>query len=603
MKQPLGLSTPAFTTLAVLTLPGVLLISGCAKEHAVAANIRETVLTEGAGVRTYPVCSPDGRWLAFTDETDGTHPTVYVMPSGGGTPKTLLPPDSTGVAIGWSPDSQSLLVLMMVDSRTRIRAYSLSGNVERDIPALRKAAFVDLSPDGHRFLWRTLNGDSWDMGVSGEADSTWHALEETSEWEMDACFGPGAGDVTLVRQATYNAPTSDLGIYSMKTHAWSPLPLPKAQNKEPVWDPGKTLLAFISDRAGSGDLWIYDSKNTRLTQITRGPEEDADPVWAPDGASVVLSRKVTSSHVFAGNPRTFEKVQLTDGEARDYFPRCSPDGRWVAFFRRQPPAGKESAETQLCVMPAAAGSSVTTLDLGNLTLTLGIWMFAWSPDGSNLVFTADDGTGNVDLYSVSRQGGHPDRITLMPGLDAIPDWSPDGQQIAYTRLAEGETQIWSIPATGGLPVQISRHQGASEVSIWAPDSDHLAYYCSQGDMNELRVTSLKHPEDNRVLYSTAGGILPAGWSSEGDQVLFFREGGKSWSIEAVPATGGTPVKVANGESGSNRFFAKFDPKYERMRERVFPGNLNVFTDGEQIANLVRIDVSRLLTQGFQAAGE
>ncbi len=604
MKQALGPLTPVFITLGVLVLPGMLFISGCAKERAVAANTRETALTEGPRVRTYPIFSPDGRWLAYTDETAEAHPIVYVMPSAGGTAKPVMPADSTGIALGWSPDSQSLLVLVMVDSRARIRAYSLAGEIEREIPAVRKAAFLDLSPDGHRFLWCTLKGDSWDVGISDETDSTWHALEESPEWEVDGCFGPGPGEVTLVRQATYNASTSDLDIYSMKTHSRSPLPLPKAKNEEPVWDPGRTLLAFISNRAGSGDLWIYDSRNKRLAQITSGPEEDADPVWAPDGASVVVSRKVTSSHVFAGNPSTFEKVQLTDGDARDYFPRCSPDGRWVAFYRRQPPAGKGAVETRLCVMPAALGSPVTTLDLEDLSLTIGNWMFAWSPDGSSLVFTADDGTGNVDLYSIPRQGGHPDRITLMQGLDAIPDWSPDGQQIAYTRLAGGETQIWSIPATGGLPVQISSHKGASEVSIWAPDSDHLAYFCSQGDMNELRVTSFKHPEDNRVLVSTADAIFPAGWSAEGDQVLFVREGLKSWSIEAVPAKGGTPVRVALGETtGNNRFFAKFDPKYERFRERVFPGNLNVFTDGAKVANLVRIDVSRLLAQGFQAAGE
>ena len=603
MKERLGRLAPILTTLGVLALPGLLLVTGCSKERAVSAGTRETALTEGAGVRVYPVFSPDGRWLAYTEEIDPLHRTVYVMPATGGTPKLLLPPDSTGIAIGWSPDSQSLLVLVMVDSRTRIHAFSLSGELQRDIPALRKATFVDVSPDGHQFLWRRLKGDSWDIGISGEADSTWHALEETPEWEMDACFGPGPNDITLVRQTTYKAPTSDLGIYSMKTHAWTPLPLPKASNKEPVWDPGKTLLAFISDRAGSGDLWIYDFKNTRLVQITSGPEEDSDPIWSPDGASVVLSRKVTSSHVFAGNPRTFEKLQITDGDALDYFPRCSPDGRWVAFFRKQPPSGKGAAETDLCVMPAAAGSPVTTLDLGGLVPTISIRMFSWSPDASALVFAGDDGTGNVDLYRVPREGGHPDRITIAPGLDAIPDWSPDGQEIAYTRLAEGETQIWAIPATGGLPVQISHHQGASEASVWSPDSDHLAYFCSQGDMNELRVTSLKHPQDNRVLLSTPDGILPAGWSPDGDLVLLFRESAKSWRIEAIPMKGGAPFKIAQGQTGENRDFAKFEPRYEHLRESIYPGNLNVVTDGKQIANLVRIDVSRLLAQGFQAAGE
>jgi len=606
MKQALGHLAPVMATLSVLALPGMLLISGCAKERAVAENTSETMLTDGEHVFILPIFSPDGRWLAYSDETESAHPIVYVMPAGGGNAKPLLPPDSIGVAIGWSPDSQSLLVASMVDSRTRIRAYSLSGEMQREVPAVQgRASFVDISPDGHRFLWCRLNGDNWDMGTSDEADSTWIPLAQTTEWETDGCFGPGPNDVTLVRQATLSTPTSELGIFSMKTHDWSSLPFPKASNREPVWDPGRNLLAFISNRAGTGDLWIYDSKNTGLMQITKGSEDDLDPAWSPDGASVVLSRKMTTAYVFAGNPRTFEKVQITEGEAKDRFPRSSPDGRWVAFFRRQRSVGKGLPETRLCVMPAAAGSPVNTLDLGGLTPTIGELMFAWSPDGSNLVFSADDGTGNVDLYRMPRDGSsHPDRITILPGLDAVPNWSPNGQQITFTRLARGETQIWSIPATGGLPVQISFHDGTSQCSIWAPDSDHLVYLCSQGDMNQLRVTSLKHPQDNRVVYSTPDDILPTAWSSEGDLVLFLRGATKGWSIEAVPVNGGTPFKVARGEvTGPNRYFAKFEPKFDRYRERVYPGNIKVFTDGQEVANLVRIDVSRLLTQGFQAAGE
>jgi hypothetical protein len=68
--------------------------------------------------------------------------------------------------------------------------------------------------------------------------------------------------------------------------------------------------------------------------------------------------------------------------------------------------------------------------------------------------------------------------------------------------------------------------------------------------------------------------------------------------------GGTPFMVARGDvTGPNHYFAKFEPKFDRYRELVFPGNLNVFSDREVVANLVRIDVSRLLAQGFQAAGE
>lgn len=595
--------TPDLTRTAFL---GVLALaaslSGCSKQPAVMANARETLLTPGAGVRLTPVPSPDGRWLAYTakDETDA--PTVYVMPQDGGESKRLLPAGSRGAALGWTSDSQDLLVLFLTEEGPRIQVYGLSGELRQNLPTTPQATFVNVSADGRRYLWRKLNGDSWDVGVSSDEDSTWQALATTPEWETDACFGPSAGEVTVVRQAYFSATTSELGIYSTTNSTWTPLPLPKALNAEPAWDPGKTVLAFISNRAGSGDLWIYDSRNTRLTQITSGPEEETNPCWSPDGASVIFARKVNTSHIFAGDPRTLEAVQITEGEARDFFPRGSPDGRWVAFFRKLAPQGTGPVETQLCVMPAAEASPVTVLDLGGLVPTVGPWMFAWSPDAQHLVFAADDGTGNVDLYSVARENGQPSRITIAPGQDIIPNWSPDGKQIAYTRTAAGETQIWAIPSTGGLPVQLSLHEGASQAPVWSPDSNHLAYMtASGGEMFEVRVTSLSKPHENRILLESRKSILPADWSAEGDLVFVLGETPRGLTIQAVPVSGKASFLIAESDSTSQHNFFRFDPRFLRYRERFYRGNLNVYADGTELSHIVRIDVSPMLDPGYQAA--
>ena len=578
-------------------------ICGCSKQPAVMSNARETLLTPGPGVRLTPIPSPDGRWLAYTAKDEAVGLTVHVMPIGGGEGKRLLPSGSRAAALGWTPDSQSLLVLLLTEEgTTRIQVYSVTGELRRSLPAVPQATFVNISPDGRQYLWRKLNGDSWDVGISSDEDSTWQALATTPEWETDACFGPSAGEVTLVRQAYFSATTSELGIYSTTSSTWTPLPLPKALNAEPVWDPGKTVLAFISNRAGSGDLWIYDSRNTRLTQITGGPEEETNPAWSPDGASVIFSRRVNISHIFAGDPRTLKAVQITEGEARDYYPRASPDGRWVAFFRKLSPQGTGSVETQLCVMPAAAASPVTVLDLGGLIPTVGSWTFAWSPDAQHLVFSGDDGTGNVDLYSVARENGHPGRITIAPGQDIIPNWSPDGKQIAYTRTAVGETQIWAIPSTGGLPVQLSLHEGASQAPVWSPDSDHLVYLTkNRSEMFEVRVTSLSQPQKSRILLESRREIKPMDWSAEGDLVFVIGEMPRYLTIEAVPLNGKIPFLIAESDSTTKHKFFRFDPRFVRYRERLYRGNLNVFTDGAELAHIVRIDVSPMLDPGYQAA--
>src|SRR5205085_11103729 len=65
-------------------------------------------LTNGVGIETTPVFSPDGSMIAFTGEYDG-NVDVYVIPATGGVPKRLTYHPAPDTAIGWTPDGKRIL--------------------------------------------------------------------------------------------------------------------------------------------------------------------------------------------------------------------------------------------------------------------------------------------------------------------------------------------------------------------------------------------------------------------------------------------------------------------------------------------------------------
>jgi Tol biopolymer transport system component len=55
---------------------------------------------------------------------------------------------------------------------------------------------------------------------------------------------------------------------------------------------------------------------------------------------------------------------------------------------------------------------------------------------------------NFDIYAISVEGGEEKRLTVHPGYDDGPDYSPDGQWIYFNSDRSGSWDIWRIPATG-----------------------------------------------------------------------------------------------------------------------------------------------------------
>ncbi len=85
-----------------------------------------------------------------------------------------------------------------------------------------------------------------------------------------------------------------------------------------------------------------------------------------------------------------------------------------------------------------------------------------------------------DLWKVSRNGGNAERLTSGTGTEASPNFSPDGNWIAFTGEYDGNVDAFVIPANGGEPRRITFHPGADSVTGWTPDGKSVVFLSTRG---------------------------------------------------------------------------------------------------------------------------
>jgi Tol biopolymer transport system component len=300
--------------------------------------------------------------------------------------------------------------------------------------------------------------------------------------------------------------------------------------------------------------------------------------------------------LFLADMRARTKRQITQGPDWDEHPIVSRDGKWIAFLRRS--STEPSNPAKIYVM-SVADSAMRPIDVGGLDPQTDRHYVSWSPDDRELAIALKDQNGNIDIYRVSREsdGTQPMRITIDPGVDAEPTWSPDGNSIAYLRVGEGESAIWVIPAHGGLARRVSQSQDMCEGPVWAPDSNHLAYHVAHGLMRyELWMTSASHPDDAHRVLPESDSNWASGWTEDGKEILVSRMNGKRYAIYAVGLDGkGLELLGEESTNKADRPFLVFSPQGPRYFKALYPSGTFTYADGETHSDIYILRVRDLLS--------
>src|SRR5690554_2931097 len=199
-----------------------------------------------------------------------------------------------------------------------------------------------------------------------------------------------------------------------------------------------------------------------------------------------------------------------------------------------------------------------------------------------------------DIWLADRDGSNPKRLTINPGVELNPVFSPDGSQVAFTGNYDGNTDVYTLSIQGGEPRRLTYHPGPDVVRGWLNDSE--VYFTSTRDYQYALSPRLHKVKTDGTLSEPLlmpeayqGSPSPDGryWAyikntdpTERDRVAFKRYRGGGMPSIWIFDTQTHDIEIVPGEQAN-------DVKPVWMND----GKVYFLSDRVQIVNVYSYDVS------------
>lgn len=262
---------------------------------------------------------------------------------------------------------------------------------------------------------------------------------------------------------------------------------------------------------------------------------------AQSGAPSSLVKRVAVMD-FDGTNLTY----VTTGDATAVTPRLSPRARLLAY------TSLAGGEPHVILVDLASNKDRPLLP--NATS----FAPAFAPDGQSLALSIE-ANGNTDIYSVSTDGTGLRRLTLSPAIDTEPAFSPDGRHIVFSSDRSGSQQLYVMDADGSGQHRISFGPGEYGAPSWSPDGKRIAFTNITGGAMRIGIMDADGTHQKSLTFGPYDSEPT--WGPSADRIMFQRLNpatGRT-SLFLVSADGGQPQPVQSPPSGS-------DPSWVAGRE-------------------------------------
>jgi Tol biopolymer transport system component len=467
------------------------------------ASKKARALTSGSGGDFRPSWSPDGRWIAFSSDRASTLPfahgrwehlhvvDIYIVRPDGTGLKRISEPGGFCGSPKWTSDSQRVIAYCMtaeqtLDNRraapehpedTRIVAIDITTGRASNLPSGPGVNFNPAPLGGDLVGYIRRDGEEagihYSNGKRGPAGQI-----RTASWS------PDGREVVFHKRITFERKP---WVETFSRHEGYELTLTSGG---PSFNPAGDKFAFVgpAEKAMGAGVGVAPVGGGAPQIIYRDPSRNIlGPQWSPDGERIIFGLGVFNAF-FNGFQGLFLKPadrteggaqiaivnadgtgfnQLTSGPNNNGFPSMSPDGRRFVY-RTFGPEGNG-----LRVMEVETKKATPLTDgYDNFPL--------WSPGGDLIMFSRL-AEGDYEIYTVKPDGTGVKQLTRSRGNDAHMAWSPDGTQIAYasTRLGFKDEmtytdapqpygEIFVMRADGSDPQQLTDNQWEEGTPAWRP---------------------------------------------------------------------------------------------------------------------------------------
>lgn len=531
---PVGRRQPKWTYLAGITAC-LLLLAGFVllrRPHVYSlgvlstpSNFRLAPLTGSLGYEMDPQFSPDGKMIAYAwspGEKDSP-PNIYVKLVGAGNARALVPGDKDTMRAlpAWSPDGRFIACIRAV--RMPLPDFSKKSDKESIASKLVKDR-EDRKPNAAVYLIPVVGGEEkklFDVGFI--TDLKW---SPDGKWFLIATREHKSDPVALYR-------------YSPDGTERKQLTFPPANfngDTVPAFSPDGTLIAFSRNHSSGGsDIFIVPSGGGQPRQVTFDAQHVHGITFTGDGTQLIFSsareggarRALWRVPVNGGHP-----VRLPFGTDNADMPVIDHDGDHLAYVQINP-----SAKIWAYDIPQnGAAPGEPKVLIGSRQMQVGP---QYSPDGNRIAF-ASSRTGSWEIWVSSADGSNPIQLTNFGDRQTgTPRWSYDGKYIAFDARPAQRSDIYIIDSQGGTPRALTSGVSDRVVPSFSRDGKWVYYSSNEGGKWDL--WKVPFAGDSKPVQMTHNGGFSAFESVDG-KTLYYAKWDKP-GIYSMPAQGGQETLV------------------------------------------------------------
>ncbi|HUP01327.1 MAG TPA: DPP IV N-terminal domain-containing protein [Gemmatimonadota bacterium] len=270
---------------------------------------------DGAAINVGPALSPDGSKVAFVSDRDFFNDLYIADATDGGDVDKVVKGERSAsfeslrflrVGMSFSPDGRFLAFSSRVGERDALYIMRVEDEKIVDSHRFEELEGIETpswSPTGQELVFTGQSGGTSDLYVVGRDGSGLRRLNEDRYAQRDPVWSP---DGTRIAFTTDFGPGTDfdllaygqyqIGVYELGSGRVTFLPDQQGKNINPQWGPDGKTLAFLSDRTGISNIFLYDfekDETYQLTDLLTGVsgiiESSPALAWSRDGSRIVFS--------------------------------------------------------------------------------------------------------------------------------------------------------------------------------------------------------------------------------------------------------------------------------------------------------------------------
>ncbi len=465
----------------------------------------------------YPAISPDGKTIAFNYKGD-----VYTVNSEGGKATQLTThPGYDGYPV-WSPDSKTIAFASDREGGMDVYTVAATGGVPRRLTWNSTSEVpVAFTPDGKKIIYQA----------------------------------------NILPDAAYSQFPSSAQMYAVSINGGRPEQFLTFETHDLSFNKAGDKIVY-HDRKGyednwrkhhtssiTRDVWMYDLKTGKFTNLTNKEVEDRNPVFADNDETIYfLSERFGSFNVCKmslKNPGDIKQITKHTKNPVRFLSRAN-DGTLSYFYNGDIYTLKEGGQPKKLTVTVVTDQIEPQVT--NQTLRSGASEMAVSPTGKEIAFIV-----RGDVFVTSVDYSTTKRITNTPTQERSVGFSPDGRKLVYAAERDGNWNIYMTSLPDSTDKQFTYAKELKEEAVtkgknakfqpaFSPDGKEIAFLENR---TELKVINLKNKKIRTVLpgkynYSYSDGDQWYQWSPDGKWMLaqYFEKGGwQNIDVALVKADG------------------------------------------------------------------